>query len=147
MQKLEQIVGYKSDPEIADRLHGLEHKGQVEYLALKPEDLQRHRLRVTGDQETEFAISIPRDQRLVDGAVLMLDRDRAVIVKAEEQRWLRVKPHNSSAALALGYFAGNMHWKVRFDGPILEIAIQGVEADYLARLSELMADGQVELAL
>lgn len=146
MHKLEHIVGQASDPEIAQRLHGLQHMGRVEYLALKPEDMQRHRLRVTGDQGTEYAIAIPRRQGLTDGAVLLLDSRKAVVVRAEEPRWLRLTATDTAAALKLGYFAGNMHWKVRFDGPVLKIALQGPEADYLARLADLMADGRIEQA-
>ena len=146
MQKLEHIVGQTSDPEIADRLHGLQHAGRVEYLALQPEDMQRHRLRVTGDQGTEYAIAIPRQQMLKDGAVLMLGEEKAVVVRSREQNWLRLKASDSGTALELGYFAGNMHWKVRFDGPVLEIALQGPEADYLTRLADFLKDGRIECA-
>ena len=146
MQKLEHIVGQASDPEIADRLHGLQHAGRVEYLALQPEDMQRHRLRVTGDQGTEYAIAIPRREMLTDGAVLMLGDEKAVVVRSREQNWLRLKAKDPATALELGYFAGNMHWKVRFDGSVLEIALQGPEADYLTRLADFLADGRVEPA-
>jgi len=146
MQKLEHIVGQASDPEIADRLHGLQHAGRVEYLALQPEDMQRHRLRITGDQGTEYAIAISRRQALRDGAVLMLGDEKAVVVRSREQNWLRLKAKDPATALELGYFAGNMHWKVRFDGSVLEIALQGPEADYLTRLADFLADGRVEPA-
>jgi urease accessory protein len=146
MQKLERIVGQASDPEIAGRLHGLQRAGRVEYLALQPEDMQRHRLRVTGDQGTEYAIAIPRRETLRDGAVLMLGEEKAVVVRSREQNWLRLKASDPDTALELGYFAGNMHWKVRFDGPVLEIALQGPEADYLTRLADFLADGRIERA-
>lgn len=146
MQKLEYIVGQASDPEIADRLHRLQHADRVEYLDLEPEDMQRHRLRITGDQGTEYAIAIPRREMLTDGAVLMLGAEKAVVVRSREQNWLRLKASDPATALELGYFAGNMHWKVRFDGPVLEIALQGPEADYLTRLADFLADGRIERA-
>lgn len=144
MYRLEQIVGHESDPEIAERLHQLQHAGQVEHIVLGPEDMKRHRLRTTGDQGTEYAISVTRHQNLTNGAVLLLSEQRAVVIQAEEQRWLRFATRDAASALALGYFAGNMHWKVRFDGPVLEIALQGEEADYLTRLGDLLADGRIE---
>jgi len=146
VQKLEYIVGQASDPEIADRLHELQHADRVEYLDLQPEDMQRHRLRVTGDQGTEYAIVIPRRQTLRDGAVLMLSEEQAVVVRCREQNWLRLKASDPATALELGYFAGNMHWKVRFDGPVLEIALKGPEADYLTRLADFFAAGRIERA-
>jgi urease accessory protein len=144
MQKLESIIGRTSDPIIAEQLHTLEHAGLVEYVALRPEDMQRHRLRVMGDQGTEYAIAIPRTQLLTDGVVLMLEPQKAVVVHAEEQHWLRVRARTLPVALELGYLAGNMHWKVRFERDILEIALQGLEDDYLVRLGDLMASGQIE---
>lgn len=144
VHKIEQIIGYASDPAIAVHLSSLQQKGRVEYLALTPDDMHRHRLRVTSDRGKEYAVAIPRHQMLRDGAVLLLDERGAVVVRAGEQCWLRLKSRDSAAALALGYFAGNMHWKVRFDGCVLEIALQGSEADYLTRLADLLADGHIE---
>lgn len=144
MRRLERIVGQISDPSIADKLHALEHAGLVECVALQPEDMQRRRLRVKGDQGTEYAIALPRTQLLTDGAVLMLEPKKAVIVHAEIQNWLRVRATTPAAALELGYLAGNMHWKVRFDGDVIEIARQGPENDYLARLAGIMGSGQIE---
>lgn len=145
MLKLETVIGLASDPEVAERLHDLQHAGRVEYLNLQPEDMQRHRLRVKGDQGTEYAIAIPRNQLLTDGAVLMLQNQKAVVVCAKEQRWLQLSVRDTATALQLGYLAGNMHWAVRFDGPIIAIALRGPETDYLRRLKEFLATGSVVL--
>lgn len=142
--KLEQIVGHEGDPEIAGRLSELRQAGEVEYITLDSEDMKRHRLRATGDRGTEYAVSVPRHQQLTNGAVLMLSEQGAVVVRAAEQQWLRFAARDAAGALALGYFAGNMHWKVRFDGPVLEVALQGPEADYLTRLGDLLANGRIE---
>lgn len=53
---LERILGHAGDPEMADRLHDLEHHGQVETLILSGEDVQRHRMRVRTDRGTDCAI-------------------------------------------------------------------------------------------
>jgi len=106
---LRRIVGRASDPEIADRLHGLAHRGRVEHLALSPEDTRRHRLRAIGDHGTECAIALPRSEHLGDGAVLLLDEDHAIVVRVTEHSWLDLVATDAAAALELGYFAGNMH--------------------------------------
>ena len=84
MLKLETILGLATDPDIAEALHRLEHHGQVEYLTLSEADTQRHRLRALTDRGTECAIALPRHQHLSNGAVLLLEKDRAVVVRMQE---------------------------------------------------------------
>ena len=143
MVKLETILGLATEPEIADALHHVEHHGRVEYLTLSEADTQRHRLRVLTDRGTECAVALPRHQHLSNGAVLLLEKDRAVVVRMQETPWLVLQPRDAEAALELGYFAGNMHWKVAFDGERLRIAVQGPVESYLERLAHLLRDGRV----
>jgi urease accessory protein len=146
MLLLDNIVGLTTEPHIAEALHELEHRHAVEYLALTEADTQRHRLRVLTDRGTECAIAIPRTQRLINGAVLLLEKDRAIVVRIQDMRWLALQPRDAAAALELGYFAGNMHWKVEFDGAQLRIALQGPLDSYLERLAHFIADGRVARA-
>ena len=145
MLGLEHIVGFATDVSIAERLHRLEHLGRVEYVVLERADTKRHRLRATTDRGTDCAIALPRDQHLSDGAVLLLDEERAVVVRMTEERWLRVAPVDAEAALELGYHAGNLHWRVRFDEGVLEIAVEGPEAAYRERLAAIVADGRARV--
>jgi len=143
MLRLEHIVGLATEPEIAEALHDLGHHGAVEYLTLSEADTQRHRIRALTDRGTECAIALPRHQHLANGAVLVLEKDRAIVVRMLEPQWLTLQPRDTPAALELGYFAGNMHWKVAFDGPRLRIALQGPAETYLERLDHLLQDGRV----
>jgi urease accessory protein len=141
---IERIVGQSSDPGIADQLHELEHHGIVETLRLSAADVLRHRLRTISDRGTDCAIRLERHQHLSDGAVLWLDQQRAIVVQLDEQRHLMLQPRDAATALELGYFAGSMHWKVRFSGGQLAVLLAGPEADYLERLAPMLADGRVE---
>jgi urease accessory protein len=141
---LERVVGLASEPHIARALHRVEHEDGVEYLSLSAEDTQRHRLRAKTDRGTDCAIALPRDQHLHDGAVLLLESDRAVVVRMQSAAWLRLKPRDAAAALELGYFAGNMHWKVEFDNEMLRVAVQSGTLFYLDRLAAFFRDGRVE---
>lgn len=134
------ILGFASEPELAERLHALDHAGRVEILPLEQQDVHRRRLRATTDRGTECLIALPRDQALGDGAVLVLEDERAIVVRLAEERWLALVPRDAVAALELGYFAGNLHWRVRFDGPRLLIALEGPEDDYLTRLAPFFED-------
>ena len=141
---LDQVVGLASEPHIAQALHCVGHESGIEYLCLSPEDTQRHRLRARTDRGTDCAIALPRDQHLCDGAVLLLESARAVVVRMHDIAWLQLKPRDTAAALELGYFAGNMHWKVEFDQERLRVAVQSGTLFYLDRLAAFFRDGRVE---
>ncbi len=137
------LVGLASDADVGERLHALSHAGQVEYVILNRADMSRHRLRVVTDRGTECAVALPRSEKLANGAVLLLEAERAIVVRMQEEDWLDVAAVDNAAALELGYLAGNMHWRVRFDGTVLKIALDGPEASYLARLAPLLDSGRV----
>lgn len=132
------IVGYASDAVIAEQLHDLGHKGAVEQVVVAREDTLRRRLRVQSDKGREYLVALPREEQLSDGAVLLMEADRAVVTRMAEEQWLALRPVDMASAVELGYFAGNLHWRVRFDGPVLLIALEGPERDYLDRLQPFL---------
>jgi urease accessory protein len=146
MLKLDRIIGNVTDPELAGQVRELNHMGGVEYIMLEGEDTLRHRLHLQTDRGTDCAIVLSRADRLSDGAILLLEKLRAVVVRFKEERHLSLSPRDVKAALELGYFAGNMHWSVKFVGPVLRIAVRGPAQTYLERLAPLLADGRVRQA-
>jgi urease accessory protein len=143
MLRLNRILGQASEPDFFDRLHHLQHEGRVERIVIGAEDAARHRLRALTDAGTECAISLPRDQRLANGSILLLEEDRAILVAMREEEVLKLAPADAAAALELGYFAGNMHWAVRFQGSELHILLHGPADAYLDRLDALLAGGRI----
>ncbi|MCC7548445.1 MAG: urease accessory protein UreE [Burkholderiales bacterium] len=141
--RIDHIIGMATDAAVAEALHRLEHAGIVEYLTLSETDTQRHHLRAITDRGTECVLRLPRSQKLSDGAVVFLDQTRAVVVRMARRKWLVLEADDVPRALEVGYFAGNMHWKVAFGGSRLRIALQGPVEIYLGRLAHLMADGRV----
>ena len=144
MQVLNSVVGQATDADVSERLHALSHAGKVEYLVLERADMARHRLRLQSDKGTEYAIALPRDQRLANGSVLLLEDERAVVVRMAEEQWLELEPVDVTAALDLGYLIGNMHWRARAEGSVMRIALEGEESGYLARLRPLLDSGRVK---
>ena len=132
MLRIEQVLGSRLDPALAERIHALEHQGAVDLLTVPIADVSRHRFRATTQGGTEVAIALPRDQRLFDGAVLVLEPDHAVVVRVAQERWLRLQPRAIADAIELGYHAGNLHWRVRFAGEALLVAMEAPMDDYLA---------------
>ena len=146
MLRLSGVIGHRTRPDLYDRLHELAHRGRLETLTIAPQDAGRSRLRVKTDAGTDCAVTQPRGSRLEDGAVLLLEAERAIVVRVGEQLWLTLRPRGQAAALQLGYLAGNLHWRVRFYGELLFVALDGPREDYVARLRELVETGQVEIA-
>lgn len=143
MRVIDRIVGSRLDPEIAHRLHHLDHRHAVDILEIDSADIARRRLRATTSGGEEIAIALSRDEILFDGAVLLLDTDSALVLRVGAERWLRLTPRDKTAALELGYHAGNLHWRVRFDGEDLLVAFEGRHEDYLARLGDLTEAGRL----
>ena len=145
MLRLTQVAGNASDPELGETLHRLEHAGRVDTLTLKRADIARKRLHAFTDGGVEVGIMLDRSEQLSNGAVFLLDEHRAIVVRLDEPQWLGLVPRDAAAALELGYFCGNMHWKVRFVGEYLHVSMEGPRADYLHRMAHLLADGRVRV--
>ena len=110
--RIEGIIGDATTRRCMTRCIDWSMPRRVEYVTLGPDDMLRRRLRVTTDRGSECAIALSRQEKLFDGAVLLLDRDRAVIVRAHRNRLARLEPLDTAAAIELGYCSGNMHWRV-----------------------------------
>lgn len=143
MLLIDRVVGSRIDPTLHERLHHLEHHGRVDVVSLPASDMARHRLRVVTPGGEDVAIALPRDQKLFDGAVLLIDDERAIVVRAEVERWLRLQPRSIADGVELGYHAGNLHWRVRFEGEAVLVALEAPVEQYTTRLGELMEDRRV----
>jgi urease accessory protein len=141
---IEAILGAAADPALAERLHDLRHHGAVETLFVAPQDLPRRRFRSVTDRGTACFIALPRTAELFDGAVLHMEEGRAILLRVGQQEWLRLAP-SAGGALELGYLAGNLHWRVRFEGDHLLVARDRPLAEYLARLADLQQAGKVSV--
>lgn len=140
-----EIIGTAGDPQFAERLHELAHDGLVEYLSIDSSDMPRRRFRGRTDKGTDVALALDRSQRLKDGAIIILNDKRAIVVRTSEERWIRLEPRDSDAALALGYFIGNLHWRVRFEAGSILIALEGPEEHYVARLESFLASNRATI--
>ncbi|WP_394689848.1 urease accessory protein UreE [Hoeflea sp.] len=144
MLKIDHIIGSVSDAALHDRIHDLEHAHAVDFLLLARQDLSRRRFRSSTEKGSDIAISLARDEQLFDGAVLMLDQTNALVVKVEAEDWLRLTPRDQSSALQVGFHAGNLHWRVRFDGDDLLVAVERELQSYTDRIETLIKDGSVK---
>jgi urease accessory protein len=147
MRHIERILGSRVEAHLAEALHNLEHQGAVDVLALALADVSRRRMRVQTRGGEDLAITLPRDQTLFDGAVLLLEPERAIVVRVNTERWLRLSPRSIADAVELGYHAGNLHWRVRFAGETLLVALEAPVDDYIARLGSMVTERRVGTAV
>jgi urease accessory protein len=141
---IESILGSRGDADLAAGLHEIEHRGRVEMLVIEPADLPRRRFHAETDHGTGCFVSLPRSAQLFDGAVLHIEAHCAIVVRVGAQRWLRLRP-SPEAGLELGYLAGNLHWRVRFEDGCLLVALDGPIEAYLARLKDVQQAGKVSI--
>jgi urease accessory protein len=147
MLRIERVLGSRLEPELSEELHRLEHRGAVDVVNVPVADLARRRLLITTRGGVELAIALPRHQKLFDGAVLVLDTDSAIVVRAATERWLKLEPRSIADAVELGYHVGNLHWRVRFGGEVLFVALEGRPEDYIARLEDMVASRRVGISV
>lgn len=143
MLRLHGVIGHSDDPSFRARLHALEHSGGIEILFVPPEDVGRRRLRADTDRGTDCAVSFDRDGDLQDGDLLHLDDRQAIIVRFGAEKVWRLQPRDQAAALKLGWNAGNLHWRVRFEGECLAVLLDAPLETYRARLKPLLEDRSV----
>ncbi|WP_316168474.1 MULTISPECIES: urease accessory protein UreE [unclassified Bradyrhizobium] len=147
MRRIEHVLGSRLEPEFSEELHRLEHEGAVDVVIVPAADLARRRLLLSTRNGEELAIALPRSEKLFDGAVLLLEHDRAIVVRAATERWLRLEPRSIADAVELGYQVGNLHWRVRFSGEVLLVALEGRPEDYTARIESLIAARRVAVTV
>ena len=147
MLRIDHVLGSRLEPALSEEIHRLEHRGAVDVVNIPTADLARRQLLATTRGGEELAIALPRDQKLFDGAVLLIDGKRAIVVRAGTERWMRLEPRSISDAIELGYYAGNLHWRVRFQGEVLFVALEGLPEDYTARLGEMISERRVGVSI
>lgn len=143
MLRLHGILGTANDQAYAPMLRALEHADGIELLFVPPGDANRKRFRLVTDRGTDCAISFDRDEDLVDGALLYIDPQRAIIARFGEQQVWRLTPRDQAASLKLGWNAGNLHWRVRFEGDALTVLLDAPLHTYRARILPLLEAGEV----
>lgn len=145
MLRLSEIIGHVNDIDIAERIHALEHQGLVEVISLNEVDTQRKRLRLSTDKGTDCAVTLNRNASLENGSVLLLCDKRAIVIRLKEIPWLVLEPDSLSSAIELGFLAGHHHWRVKFEGSQLLVAVEQAEGIYKDRLSKYLEMGSVRI--
>lgn len=131
---LTEVMGRVADQPWHDRAHEAEAAGRLETVRISRGDAARRRMRLSTDRGRDVALALPRDAVLGDGSVVYAAADLMIIVRVDGGPRLRLVPADAVSALRLGYFCGNLHWKVDFSGDAIEVHMDGPEEAFRARL-------------
>jgi len=82
MLRIDRVLGSRLEPQFSADLDRLEQRGAIDIVNVPGADLGRRRLLMTTRAGEELAIALPQHQQLFDGAILLIDADRAT--EAEE---------------------------------------------------------------
>ena len=105
--------------------------------------MARKRLRVTTGHGTDCAIAMPREHdpvRRRRAAARRAARDRRAVHRAA---LAALAPQSAADALELGYHAGNLHWRVRFDHDVAVRRPRGAGRAISDRIAPLLKSGRV----
>jgi len=97
------------------------------------ERLSPHMLGHTTEGRT-IRLSLPRSTELVDGDILAVDGDVAVVVVAAPEDLFVITPTNNLAWGMVGFALGNLHRPVRFNNVSILTPADDIVADLLRRL-------------
>jgi urease accessory protein len=145
MKTISGTVGHETDEVIAGRLHRLDHDGLVERVHISEPLVGRRRFRVTGDRGNDYGIVLDGDPSDIDGRVVLLEDDRAVVLYRGEPRTLTLRATDLAGAVQLGWHAGHLHWRVRFEGAEMVVLLDAPESDYLDRIRGFLSSGAIEV--
>ena len=143
MMFVDRVLGSRLDPALAERLHRLEHRGRLDVLTIPAEELARSALQ--GDQPSwrgGHGRAAARAEAVRRRGLAHRGRTGAV-VRVDKEHWLRLEPRSLADAIELGYHAGNLHWRVRFQGEALLVALEAPVDHYLDRLGALVTGRRV----
>ena len=133
---LTEVLGRLTDQRWHDQAHLAEAAGQLETVRISRGDAARRRMRLMTDRGRDVALALSREVDLGDGSVVHAGADLMIIVRVDGGPRLRLEPADAASALRLGYFCGNLHWKVDFDGSVIDVHLDGPEEFFRARLAD-----------
>ena len=147
MLNIHHVLGSRLEPPFSERIHRLELHNAVDEVRLSAGAFEQRELRVTTRGGAELVIALPRNEKLFDGAILLLDDRRAIVVRETGQRRLRLQPRSISDAIELGYHIGSLGWPVHIEGDVLFVPLQGRAENYVVRLGELIWSRRVGVSV
>ncbi len=143
MLLVERVLGSRIDASLSERLHHLQHHGQVDVLVLPAAELARRRFRAKSEAGLEVAIALPRTRSCSTAPSSTSMTSEPWWSRSTPNTGCALQPRSIADAVELGYHAGNLHWRVRFSGEAMLVALEGPVDRYLERLGALVTERRI----
>jgi urease accessory protein len=83
--------------------------GHIEYVLLDWDMRRKARQKCVTDHGTEVAIALPRGLQLIDGTVIYNSPERTIVIKANSENVIKLRPKDLAQACRVAHHAGNWH--------------------------------------
>lgn len=117
-----------SDKRLSEKYRRMEAAGACERLLVSRMEMERLRLRRRTDRETDIGLVLEPGSRLYHGDVLVLTKDRLVVVEQVPEKVISVRVDKSGNATGLaaliGHAIGNRHRPIAVNGDTISFPIQ-----------------------
>ena len=87
----------------------------VETIYLNSEDMLKRILRVTSDHKREYGITLDNNEKLKDGDILYNEDKKLIVVKANSEDVLIIKPSSITEMGVIAHALGNRHLQAQFE--------------------------------
>ena len=87
----------------------------VEKIYLNSEDMLKRILRVTSDHKREYGITLDNNEKLKDGDILYNEDKKLIVVKANSEDVLIIKPSSITEMGVIAHALGNRHLQAQFE--------------------------------
>ncbi|MDD6796537.1 MAG: urease accessory protein UreE [Clostridiaceae bacterium] len=101
------VVGNINDVNNWDGYH-------IETIYLDNEEMLKRILRVTSDHKREYGIALEGNEKLKDGDILFNEDKKLIVVKANSEDVLVIKPKSMTEMGTIAHALGNRHLQAQF---------------------------------
>ena len=139
------ILGDIKDDKYQDHIHRCEHDQTLDLIEIKNTDVARRKFKAVSVKGYNVGIALPRNEKLCDGAILEYGNRYSLVLRTQPEDWIQIQPKNKGVALRLGYFAGNLHWTVKFEKDILWVAQTQELQTYISRINQAFSADEAQI--
>jgi urease accessory protein len=100
----------------ATRIHSHIHGSPADVVVLDHDARHRRRMAMTGQNGLAFLLDLAEAEVIRDGAALILEDGREVLVEAAAEPLAELTPSDPAHAIRLAWHLGNRHLPTMFDG-------------------------------
>lgn len=121
MIHINKIIGnINSDSDLHDKYQIMVKNDRVEKIKVSRLEADRTRIRKLSNKGTDLALTMNPDSHINDGDVLLLTKEKMIVVKRESENVIIITLNNDKSAqqnletaIKLGHIIGNMHRPIK----------------------------------